>query len=123
MPAMRCFMVTAMLSLALAGCGAVANPSFPLTVSDANSELERMREDPKPLARPVVVLGGYHDPGLGAVVWEREVRRWSRDAPVIDVSFALHRDFDQCRRPGKNNRRMAAPLVILHRKARPCNSG
>src|SRR5687767_10723716 len=80
------------------GCTAPANPSFPLTVSDAQGALKEMASDPKALARPVVVLGGYHDPGLGALVWGREVRRWSRGARVIDVSFALHRDFEQCRR-------------------------
>ncbi|MGB7160965.1 MAG: hypothetical protein WBD40_23090 [Tepidisphaeraceae bacterium] len=57
-----------------------------------------MEAAPKPLARPVVVLGGYHDPGLGPFVWGGEVRRWAKDAKVIGVSFATARDFDQCRR-------------------------
>jgi hypothetical protein len=87
-----------LFALILFGCAAPANPSFPISVSDAMGALREMANDPKPLARPVVVLGGYHDPGLGALVWGREVRRWSRGARVIDVSFALHRDFEQCRR-------------------------
>src|SRR5688500_7480791 len=87
-----------MTALVLSGCASPENPSFPVSVSDARGALQEMANDPKPLARPVVGLGGYHDPGFGALVWEREVRRWSRDARVIDVSFALHRDFDQCRR-------------------------
>ncbi|MEO1716351.1 MAG: hypothetical protein AAFR76_04495 [Planctomycetota bacterium] len=44
------------------GCSvnrAVENPAFPLTFADAKADLDRMRDDPKPLDRPVVVLAGY----------------------------------------------------------------
>lgn len=51
-----------------AGCVPVphANPAFPLTTEQASRELERMRADPRPLERPVVVLAGYRDPGVWA---------------------------------------------------------
>jgi hypothetical protein len=89
----------AALVLFSAGCAAPPNPSFPLTTSDARAALRAMEARPKPLARPLVILGGYHDPGLGAFVWRHEVRRWATtDARMIEVSFPLHRDFDQCRR-------------------------
>ncbi|MBX3359803.1 MAG: hypothetical protein KF745_15415 [Phycisphaeraceae bacterium] len=39
------------------------NPSFPLTVSDANRSLREMAEQPKSPPRPVVVIGGIYDPG------------------------------------------------------------
>lgn len=81
-----------------AGCAAPVNPSFPLTVSDAKAALREMEATPKPLARPLVLLGGYHDPGFGTYVWRNEVRRWARDPRIVEVSFPLSRDFDQCRR-------------------------
>ena len=81
-----------------AGCAAPANPSFPVTVAGANAALREMEATPKPLARPLVVLGGYHDPGFGAFVWREEVQRWAKDARIVGVSFPFHRDFDQCRR-------------------------
>jgi len=80
-------------------CSAPANPSFPLSVADAKAALRKMEANPRPLARPLVVLGGYHDPGFGTHVWRREVRRWAtKDARIIEVSFPLSRDFDECRR-------------------------
>ena len=47
----------------LPGCdmGEKHNPSFPLTVQRAESELGQMRADPVALRRPVVVLGGWGD--------------------------------------------------------------
>jgi pimeloyl-ACP methyl ester carboxylesterase len=91
-------LVVATLVLLGAGCAAPTNPSFPLSVSDAKAALREMEAKPKPLARPLVVLGGYHDPGLGAFVWRNEVRRWASDARIVDVSFARRGDFDACRR-------------------------
>jgi len=87
-------------ALGAAGCAARApqNPSFPISVDDARAALREMEAAPRPLERPVVVLGGFADPGVGAFVWDREVRRWSSDARVIGVSFTFRRDFDQCRR-------------------------
>lgn len=92
---MEHFLIIVLLA---SGCAARLNPSFPVTPSQARAALKEMRAAPKPLARPVVVLGGYHDPGLGAYVWREEVRKWARDATIIDVSFATARDFEDCRR-------------------------
>ena len=43
-------------------CGKT-NPSFPLTVSEANADLKAMSEDPKPLDRPLVCITGWLDLG------------------------------------------------------------
>jgi len=40
--------------------GPSGNPAIPFTFDDAKRELERMRASPLPLARPVVILNGYH---------------------------------------------------------------
>ena len=58
--------VIAAVTLALAGgCYVyddVVNPSFPVTELDAQADERRMRADPVPLARPVLVIGGYRSP-------------------------------------------------------------
>jgi hypothetical protein len=85
--------------LATTSCAsAPENPSFPVTVPAACAALREMEAAPKPLARPVVVLGGYHDPGFGPMWWAAEVRRWARRPRVIGVQFARARDFEECRR-------------------------
>lgn len=86
------------MALLSAGCAAPANPSFPVSMADAKAALREMEAAPKRLARPVVLLGGYHDPGFGALVWRHEVHRWAKDARIAEVSFPFSRDFDQCRR-------------------------
>ena len=51
-----------------AGCAAEpagVNPSFPLTVEKGRADLVRMAKDPRPLDRPLVILRGFADPGLG----------------------------------------------------------
>ncbi|MCP3903744.1 MAG: hypothetical protein GY715_08930 [Planctomycetes bacterium] len=98
--ALRAF-VPSCLSVLLAACSADVplNPSFPLTLADAKGELREMRADPRSLERPVVVLGGIHDPGFIAPGLAREVKKLTTpDAPVIAVSFLTASDFETCRR-------------------------
>ena len=66
-----------LLSLfAAGGCAASPpNPSFPIATADAERLLGEMEKDRKPLARPLVVLGGYLDPGLGSWWVARQLRR------------------------------------------------
>jgi hypothetical protein len=90
--------VVVVAALLSTGCAAPANPSFPVSPAEAQAALKAMAAAPKPLPRPVLVLGGYHDPGLGTFVWRSEVRKWAKDATLIEVSFPFDRDFDQCRR-------------------------
>jgi hypothetical protein len=54
------------LLLFAAACSAdsPANPSFPLTVAAAKAELAQMEAAPLPAARPIVIVGGYADPGI-----------------------------------------------------------
>lgn len=46
------------------------NPAFALEREQAEKDLARMRADPRPLARPVVILAGYRSPRL--VSWGLE---------------------------------------------------
>ena len=54
------------LAAGICACSAdsPANPSFALTVSEARAELAEMEGSPRGAVRPVVVVGGYADPGI-----------------------------------------------------------
>lgn len=74
------------------------NPAFDVTMTEARDELRAMREDPRDLDRPVVVLSGIYDPGLIGWSVVRSLDRISTDAhPVIGVAFPLTWSFDACR--------------------------
>lgn len=81
-----------------AGCQTdkLTNPSFPLSVADAKSDLKRMTGQPKPLARPVLALGGFVDPGFAADDLARRIRQHTGDDRVISVAFAFASTFDDC---------------------------
>jgi pimeloyl-ACP methyl ester carboxylesterase len=82
------------------GChlGQPVNPAFDVTRGRADSLLEAMADDPKPFARPVVVLSGWLDPGLAE--WEITSRLRRVTGPrqkLIGVTFFGASDFDECR--------------------------
>ncbi len=90
----------ALLLLPLAGCvtNEPLNPSFPLTVDDARSEIDAMAAAPKPAPRPVLVVGGYMDLGImtnkvagtiASVTGERD--------QVLPVRFFMRGSFEACR--------------------------
>lgn len=70
----------------------VDNPSFPHSNTEVETDWIRMKEDPVPLERPVVVLGGYH----AVSSWPKRVER--RMIPVTSgdpddfllVAFPFH---------------------------------
>jgi pimeloyl-ACP methyl ester carboxylesterase len=74
------------------------NPSFNVSTSDAGAVLREMRENPKPLQRPLVVLSGFCDPGIAANILCGEFKRLTGDDRVIGVSFLFCGNFQQCRR-------------------------
>src|SRR4051812_27431594 len=89
-------------ALTAPGCAELAavNRSFAVTAPEARDALRRMADDPKPLGRPVVVLGGYGDPGLGAPHLAAELRKVLGEHDglrVITVSFPFALRFDDCR--------------------------
>jgi pimeloyl-ACP methyl ester carboxylesterase len=81
-----------------AGCAVPPfNPSFPIATADAKHLLEEMEKDRKPLARPLVILGGYLDPGLGSWWVGRRLRRVVADERILEVEFFFASTFDECR--------------------------
>ncbi len=81
----------------LAGCESVpANPTFPLTASQARRELDAMARHPRPLARPVLMLGGYMDIGLSLVTLERRLRRVTGDERFYAITFTDCQTMEEC---------------------------
>lgn len=78
------------------GCTA-DNPSFDLSRSAARADLREMAKRPAPAARPVLVLGGYLDPGLLTESLGGALADVLTDGPVVTVSFSMTSDFEACR--------------------------
>ena len=85
-----------------AGCAAPrVNPSFDVSTRDARAAMRAMREDRVPLARPLVILGGFSDPGFAAAKVRGAMRQCFARADerrVIAVNFPWTGSFDECRR-------------------------
>jgi pimeloyl-ACP methyl ester carboxylesterase len=86
-------------SLALIGCSAeLVNPSFNISREAAGDALDDMAHSPRSADRPIVVIGGYGDLGVGAAIAAGNVRRWFEpDAVVIPVSPGWAKSFDTAR--------------------------
>jgi pimeloyl-ACP methyl ester carboxylesterase len=86
----------------LTGCASQQehpNPSFPLSVNEAQDEIRLMREAPVELRRPVVVLGGWGDLlGLPPAHLAKELRKATGDDRVIAIGFGGNVSFDGCRK-------------------------
>lgn len=95
----RLALVLVWLCVPCVGCGrgVTANPSFVLDVRRARGELASMAADPRPLQRPLVVLGGYLDPGLVSGQLAAGLRRATGDRRVLSVAFGNCWTFDACR--------------------------
>jgi hypothetical protein len=90
------------LALLIAGCAKQpVNPSFAVSPRDAKDAIKAMAKDEKPLERPVVVLGGYQDIGIGPASFLpkfREAVGGGDDAPIVSVTYFFSGSFDDCRR-------------------------
>lgn len=75
-----------------------SNPSFPLTIAQAREELARMRADPRPLVRPLLILNGYLGPHFVIRALERRFRQLTGDPRTLAVSFTFASSFNTTRR-------------------------
>lgn len=87
-----------LLSIVSVGCTGPTNPSFPLSVAEANADLERMRAEPRTVDRPIVVLGGYADPGFATSHIRNRFRDRLLHATIVTVTFGDQRSMDEGRR-------------------------
>jgi len=86
-----------MFTLGCASNGHV-NPSFSISVQDAEEALDAMRDDPKPLDRPVLVIGGWANTSLMTARLSGSFRNVAEDNAAIEhVSLLSCTSFDSCR--------------------------
>ena len=83
----------------VAGCAETGpvNPSFSVSTQTAREALDEMRSHPVRLERPVVVLSGYLDPGLGAWWVGRALRKATGDERFLELQLLWHATFESCR--------------------------
>ena len=93
---LRTLLIVSLFLLAT-GCAHQSNPSFDVSTHQARVILDRLAEDPRPLDRPLVVVGGFADPGIGAGLVHAALASRIRDERVLDVVTAFGCDFDDCR--------------------------
>jgi hypothetical protein len=83
----------------LVGCGGEdrINPSFPVSVDHAKQILENQTAHPKPLVRPLVIVGGYFDPGVAAPMMRSRFESWTGDDRIATISLGFCFTIEQCR--------------------------
>lgn len=71
------------------------NPDFPTTDADIRRDRERMMAEPVGLVRPLIVLDGWHAPGIAARFIAEDLRRLTGAdrAMVLRISYPAATDF------------------------------
>jgi len=74
------------------------NPSLPTSYQEAKALLAEMSGQPKPAQNPIIVLGGWRDPGFVAWRLQRALEAIvAPDTPIFRLSFGTATSFDQTR--------------------------
>lgn len=75
------------------------NPSFSITTAEAKADLRAMRDEPKPLARPLIIIAGWNSPGI-TIAWMADRLRSLTTNPdsIITISVFSNRTFDTAAR-------------------------
>ena len=69
-----------------------------ISLAEARTALDTMHENPVKPPRPVVILAGLFDPGLGPAVLADHLRDATcNDLEIVTLDFFLAMDFDACR--------------------------
>lgn len=83
------------------GCAAPVepqNPAFPVTTEQADAATAAMRERPRALARPLVIVGGFWDFNISPPLFAQHFRQLTGDDRILGVSVGLCGSFAECRR-------------------------
>ena len=92
------FLISTWMPLLLGACAAQpVNPSFPVTVNEANHAVEEMRAHPRELPRPLVIIGGFMDPSVSTPLYKRWFGDVTRNSKIIPVSVCFCGSFAECR--------------------------
>jgi pimeloyl-ACP methyl ester carboxylesterase len=95
--AMNCMLLS--LPFIFTACSAGPNnPSFPVTFSEASQAVAQMRSDPRPLPRPLVIIGGFWDPNVSPPLFKNWFKGVTSDGQIITISVGLCGSFEECRR-------------------------
>jgi pimeloyl-ACP methyl ester carboxylesterase len=91
--------LAALAGLSAIGCAGPqrVNPSFNISSQDAEQQIELMRQKPKQLERPLVILGGIGDLGAGPWRMRREIES-TFSGRALTVVYPFASNFEQCRR-------------------------
>lgn len=102
MSGLRC---TALLvfAMGLAGCTtmngpmAITNPDFPLDEALAELEWRRMKADPAPPPRPIVILGGYRQPSWGLHFFANRIEELTgaTSEQILYMAYPLSTDIEK----------------------------
>ncbi|MFO0784042.1 MAG: hypothetical protein U0636_10205 [Phycisphaerales bacterium] len=84
-------------ALLLSGCAGPPNPSLPITTQEAYRALHQMAADPRPAPRPVVVVGGYADPGLATASVKQWLAPCLKDTTLVVCAPGSASSFDEAR--------------------------
>lgn len=89
-----------MLMNLLGGCYSpqTVNPSFSVTFDEAKEALDVMRANPRRLARPLVIVGGFMDPNVSPPLFDHFFRGVTGDTRIVTVSIGFCNSFDECRK-------------------------
>jgi pimeloyl-ACP methyl ester carboxylesterase len=83
----------------LAGCvGGPTNPSFAVSPNQAKRILLEAARHPKPLQRPLVIVGGFMDPGFASSLLGEDFQKYTHDNRIIRIALGDCTSFEQCRR-------------------------
>ena len=91
--------IVAFCLVGMLGCAAPQpiNPSFNVTVDRAQSILHYLEHHKVPLDRPLVIIGGYLDPGIGPAGLAQTFHDITGDRRIITISLGATQTFDDCR--------------------------
>jgi hypothetical protein len=100
MPNLLRIMPLIYLPLLLAACAShPENPSFPVTVKDADAAIDQMRAEPKPFERPLLIIGGFWDPNFSPPLFRNHFKKLAGDdRKIVTVSIGFCGSFAECRR-------------------------
>jgi pimeloyl-ACP methyl ester carboxylesterase len=87
------------LLAAATGCQAppLENPSFRITKDEAVSALRAMKKDPQPLERPLVILSGWRDPGMGGWWLSEQYNDFFDDDRILIIAYSSAKNMDAAR--------------------------
>ncbi len=97
-------MASVAIALLLAGCGIPIapdqplNPSFPVTNAQADAVLREAAAHPVRLRRPLLIVGGFADPGLGTRSLVKRFHDCTGDDRIAAATLGFDQSWTECRR-------------------------